>query len=152
MKAMAKKLASATFAVIGLVVLASGCNPTRPNMPSFAADAQPIFMAHCTRCHGSNGPDGGFLGDPPNYPNPGTASLICHFDVYGDDPPGCGDVDGGIAPGCKVGAKSCLKYFVLEDYIRTRASLTTTMPPPPASPLDPWELDVLGAWARNPIP
>ena len=34
--------------------LAAGCSPDVPANPTYTKDVQPIFEAHCVRCHGAN--------------------------------------------------------------------------------------------------
>ena len=124
-------------------------------MPSYAIDVSPIFAAHCARCHNSNGPDGGSLGDPKEFPlgprPQGYDSNVpdfCHFDAY-DDRGDC-SLDGGVpSPTCVMGARTCatLLRSNFSSYIRTGV-----MPPPPAAKLNDWELDVVERWIANPLP
>jgi len=116
----------------GLLTLALGaavaCSPEKPAAPTYAKDVGPIFDAHCNRCHGSNGPDGGFLGDPgANPPKP----VLCHFDSYD-------------------GAKGACAMLMV-PYINQGPN-SEPMPPPPATKLNDWEIDVLESWAKAPMP
>src|SRR4051812_20858232 len=83
----------------------SPSDPPVPDMPSFAVDVEPIFAAHCTRCHG----EGGTLNAAPNpdgSPNTVGQPSICYLTMY-DDTGDC-SVDGGvISASCKRGAHYC---------------------------------------------
>jgi hypothetical protein len=127
--------------VVAVAAALLACSPETPSEPSYATDVRPIFLAHCTRCHGA----GGTLQGEDGGTNPGPPR-VCHLDVYDDEPIGCGVADGGTPPSCTVGAQSC----VLLPWYRLKLP---TMPPLPAT-LNDWERDVLNRWgeSENPLP
>jgi len=145
--------------VAALALGAVSCTvyPSVSSQPTYEADVRPIFLAHCTRCHG-NGPDGGGLNaaSVPNvaYGDAGPRSPIGpYLTQFGDtcDPAadgGAGTCDNGAACS-RCGAshfaglsRSCIHY---------PDSNLLHMPPLPAPPLDDWAMKVLDAWAMNPI-
>jgi hypothetical protein len=142
---------TATSRLFGLA-LAGGlgaCTPATPAMPSFAADVQPIFAANCARCHGA----GGTLQneEPPIV----GGTINCYLNVY-DDLTDCTPVNDALPITCQPGARTCatapsLAPFFLA-YLHPAPGATTVMPPPPADPLNSWELDIVDRWLENPLP
>jgi hypothetical protein len=142
---------------VGALALgAAGCTiyPAAPAEPGYEADVQPIFLAHCTRCHGA-GPDGGSLNaaSVPNVSYNGAGPPMTsppYLTQFGNTCPAGQDAGAASCVGCtRCGA---LAYATL---IQTRVHLTNAaleMPPPPAPRLNDWELKVIDAWAANPLP
>jgi hypothetical protein len=134
--------------LLGLVGLGA-CSPAAPGSPTYAADVQPIFVAHCTRCHGA----GDMLQADPTVTDPLTKGAplqgyLGHFEDRGD----CTAPDGGgavTAPGCMRGAA----YYAMGN---PGNALWNTwfqrMPPPPAAALNNFERDVILQWIVNPKP
>ena len=142
---------------LGVVALALGgvvaCSPEKPAAPTYAKDVGPIFAAHCNRCHSANGPGGAFQGDP-DASSPVPLPLVCHLDFYEGNPAMCtADPDGGTPPPSCNGAHYCAKMLapLMHSYIRGQVP-KLSMPPPPASLMNDWELDVVDAWIKNPLP
>jgi hypothetical protein len=140
------------------LTLAAGCTvaPAIPSQPAFDTDVRPIFLAHCTRCHGA-GPDGGALNttSTPNWdgsPNCTTSPIgpnlmvYCALDSSGNKVcPPTAAAGAGFYATLKVDGIG----YVLHDSYGT----CTQMPPPPAPQLDAWELAVVDAWtAEQPMP
>jgi hypothetical protein len=142
-----KTLTPAALAVaIAVALLAPACGPAKPATPSFAKDVAPIFDAHCTRCHSSHGPDGGFLDNPVT----GKTPVVCHLDFYEGSPATCA-ADGGVPPPACQGAHYCATMYkqFMSSYIN---GVSDPMPPPPSSLMNDWERDVVERWISNPIP
>ena len=51
--------------------------PSAPSDPAYDTDVRPIFLAHCTRCHG-NGPNGGSINIPPGASSQGYPPVGCY--------------------------------------------------------------------------
>jgi hypothetical protein len=136
------------MASVAVVVSGAACNPAEPSQPSFAADARPIFVAHCVRCHGA----GGMLHADPTSASPYNAIPVDgYFDQY-DDQGSCPAAGSGFQ-GCKRGAHyyATTGKLVFAGYVDGQMGLGP-MPPPPAPRLTTWEHDVLFSWVNNPIP
>jgi hypothetical protein len=144
---------------VGALALgAAGCTiyPAAPAEPGYEADVQPIFLAHCTRCHGA-GPDGGSLNaaSVPNvsYNAAGPPKTIGpYLTQFGDTCPASPDGGAGncnSTQGCvRCGALSFAKL----TQMRVHLTNALEMPPAPAPRLNDWELKVIDAWAANPLP
>lgn len=126
-----------------------------PSQPAYDLDVRPILMAHCARCHGA----GGNLNLPtePTGPNAPVlpnlqgmaATEFQTFDCYLDRWGNAGDCnfDGGVRPAsCKLGAKNWAG--TIPGLLRN-PSPASVMPPPPASLVDDWEVDILTNWAKE---
>jgi hypothetical protein len=140
----AKRILFVLLTLTGL----GACSPTRPDTPTFAADVQPIFVAHCTRCHGA----GDRLQADPAVTNPKYNSVpLQGFLQYFDDQGDCSTPDGGLAPDppiCMRGAK----FYATGGLGSGRwTSYFPDMPPAPAAPLNSHELDIILRWIQNPI-
>ena len=123
--------------------LAGACSPSEPATPTYAADVQPIFLAHCIRCHGAND----MLQADPDVTNKlllGGPPLQGYLDHFEDR--GC-DTGTTSSPDCKRGA-----HYYGSDMNGMEAwkSWFPMMPPAPAS-LTSWENDVITKWIKNPI-
>jgi hypothetical protein len=126
------------------------CSPARPDTPTFAADVRPIFVAHCTRCHGA----GDMLqGDPTStlvtYRNPPIQGYFQYYRDHGD----CSEVDGGpppMSPLCRRGAYfyAAINKLSWKNYVLDVPAL---MPPAPAAPLNDFERDIVLRWSMNPV-
>jgi hypothetical protein len=137
------------FGILALAVSgAVACAPEKPAAPTFAKDVRPIFEAHCNRCHSARGPGGAFLGDPVPMGTVHPVPQSCHLDFYEGDPATCAPADGGAPPPSCTGAKACAG--LLKPYIEHTGGYP--MPPPPASKLTDWEIEVIDTWAKNPMP
>jgi|ERR1035438_4889607 hypothetical protein len=140
-------------AALALSALPAGCTPPVPSSPSYEADARPIFMSHCVRCHGAGGtlnqayeptgPDAAPLASDPAKP------LKCYLNQYEDT--NCTAGDAGVPATCHRGASYCatMAYGI---GVRVHGGPPLgPMPPPPAPRLNDWELKVVDAWIMNPI-
>ena len=141
----------ATMIARVMLAVATGlgaCTAPPPTMPSFQTDVRPIFMAHCTRCHSENGPDGGLQGDPnsakPSY---------CRLDFY-EGPGDCSAPDGGLPPMSCWGAHFCATTQAVLFHARLHpVPGGSVMPPPPSPRLNDWELEessIAGWRTRSP--
>jgi hypothetical protein len=130
--------------VLGLAAAATwvgaGCTsyPSPPSEPAFDTDVLPIFQAHCTRCHG-DGPDGGSRNTVPGSSKSGALPpLSCLTQFSGSD-----------AGACTTGANDEAGNRMLDTFVH---GTNDPMPPPPAAPLNSYELGVIDAWvAENPL-
>jgi hypothetical protein len=144
--------------VAALALGGVGCvsYPSPPSQPAFDTDVLPIFQAHCTRCHG-NGPDGGAFNaagvpgttyNAAGPPQPDGPFLT----QFGDTCPPLADGGAGTcfnspASKCICGAlvyAPMITMYIDPDY-------SERMPPPPAPPLNDWELKVVNAWTAHPV-
>ena len=146
------------FALL-LVAAGAGCTvyPSEPASPTFAKDVQPILAAHCTRCHGG----GGTVANEVDGSRTGT--IECYLDQYADRGD-CTPVDGGPPPSsqCRPGAKYCASPLpsppgtpptsLFDIYVFGPGAVANPMPPPPAEPLNDWEMNTLKRWAANGAP
>jgi hypothetical protein len=142
--------------VAALALGGVGCTtyPSPPAKPAFDTDVLPIFQAHCTRCHG-NGPDGGTLnagGVPGSNEHPATATQP-YLTQYGET---CLPLSDGTPGTCQNNPKNCrcgAYDFAVDGMIEAYLDPNSLqpMPPPPAPPLNDWELKVVKAWVANPI-
>jgi hypothetical protein len=143
---------------LAVAALAASCDAPTPASPSYAADVRPIFMSRCVRCHGS-GPDGGTLRMALEPTGPNAAALAsdptkpttCYLDQYADSGD-CPDA-GGSTLVCHRGAYHCATMVNgIDVRVHGGGPIKVSMPPPPSSGLDDWELKVVDAWTRNPLP
>jgi hypothetical protein len=157
MSAMMSKAmrASPVMIALGLAACGPGGDAPIPEMPSYATDVQPIFAAHCVRCHGANGMLNDGLnadGTPSDLGAPG----ICYLSNYEDQ----GDcTDAGVAAGaCKRGALYCgtATGEPPDSYIHAYLIELTQdeggMPPLPLPPVGARDKEIVKRWLANPIP
>lgn len=106
----------------------TGCNlePSVPGSPGYEADVRPILEARCVRCH--------------SYPELG-GSPGDRFDLYD-----CSQMpDAG--PVCTAGAKD--RALGMKDRITRGKDDGLRMPPKPAAPLSPYQIDTIVKWAAG---
>jgi hypothetical protein len=146
-----------TMLALSLAAAGAGCTiyPAEPASPTFTKDVQPILAAHCVRCHGA----GNSLTNEADASKVGT--IECYLDQLADRADCTTRVDGGQVPltTCMPGAKFCAtplsgpgtkSYF--DIYVFDQADTENRMPPPPAAPLNEWELNTLKRWVANGAP
>jgi hypothetical protein len=129
---------------MALVALAA-CEKPVPENPTFAGDVQPIFEAHCVRCHGA----GGMLNaDPHSIPSTfPTGGFLDQYDDTGDCTPD--PTTGAIPLSCERGARHEADIGYIKGYLH---DYTPRMPPAPSPPLTPWELAVVDNWLAEQPP
>jgi hypothetical protein len=154
--------------IVALASLAAvaACEPAKPGQPTFAKDVQPIFEAHCVRCHGA----GGTLNMDPTSSLPMTRATGGYFTTY-DDVGDCSVNAAGTALNspCSLNQPitdtSCCHrgahYYTKDAGTINGASLMNAylnppaggipMPLPPSPRLSSWEHDVVFTWLANPI-
>ena len=155
------RLTITTFALL-LAAAGAGCTvyPAEPGAPTFTKDVQPILAAHCVRCHGGGN----------SLTNEADASRVATIECYLDQMADRGDcttrVDGGQVPltTCMPGAKFCATPLppaatpgtsLFDVYVFRPADMNQEalrMPPPPAAPLNDWEMNTLKRWVANGAP
>ena len=135
---MSKTTLASPFFALALVVSALGCSPEVPAVPTYAKDVQPIFAAHCVRCHG----DDLSLGVDPIR---GKMPAFCHLNRFADT----GDCSNAAT--CSYGASAAICTSLTVGYI-SNDDAVMRMPPPPSDPLNDWEKDVLTRWASTSPP
>ncbi len=138
-----RSLLAGSAAVLALGMAGCTLYPSAPSDPAYDTDVRPIFLAHCTRCHG-NGPNGGSINIPPGASSQGYPPVGCYtqFGVNKSVSP-----DGGV---CYYGAFTYRND--IDTYVHS-ADPINEMPPPPAARLNSHELAVIDAWvAELPIP
>jgi hypothetical protein len=123
---MTKILSS--FAKLGLLAVALGagaCGSAVPQQPTWQADVRPLLVARCIRCH-----DGTARGEP------GSGKLATGNFNY--------DTVEQImaAPGASAILQTLVPMYV-------RMTGTNQMPPPPAAPLQDWEIEILDNWGKE---
>jgi len=135
----------------------AGCTdyPSPPSQPAFDTDVQPIFLAHCARCHG-DGPDGGAFNAasvPGVYPDAGPNSPNGPFlTQFGDTCEPLSDGTRGTCANPNAVCSHCGSLIYvnqIKQYIDPGFRLR--MPPPPAPVLNDWEFKVVNAWTAHPI-
>ena len=143
---MSKTLLAVPFA-IALAGAALGCSPEPPPAnPTYMNDVRPIFIAHCTRCHG----EGEMLHSMIQANGFANKPSFCYLQRYDD----AGDCS-GTPPNpevCFFGASAPLCVMQAPLYITQPAGSELKMPPPPADPLTDWETEVITRWAANGAP
>jgi hypothetical protein len=139
---MAKRFIIGLFALAGL----AACTPSQPATPTFAEDVQPIMVAHCTRCHGAGGLQGDKASTSPAYK---IAPIQGFFQNYADQGD-CTQTDGGSVPTYPTCIRGVAWYVTVNAYV-WNMYVPALMPPPPAAPLNDYELEVLNRWKQNPI-
>ena len=129
--------------------------PPIPEMPSYAADVQPIFVANCVRCHGANGMHNDGLnadGTPSSVGPPST----CYLSMY-EDGGDCSDA-GLMAFLCKRGAHYCAlgmgdpPISLIEYFAVILTQDEGGMPPLPLPALSARDKEVIRRWVLNPVP
>lgn len=151
------KHAVTKLVVLGLAAMGfAACTtlPAEPASPTFAKDVQPIFAAHCTRCHGG----GGMLRNEATPSRPGAVE--CYLDQM-EDRGDCSLVDGGLPPllQCMPGVRFCatmpipLTTTTLFDlFFFGTLGTANRMPPPPAAELNDWEVNTIRRWVAAGAP
>lgn len=124
----------------GLLQIGCTAYPTAPADPAYDTDVRPIFLAHCTRCHG-DGPDGGMLNIAP-FANTGTS-------VRPSDPCLTQFGNNSNSLDCQYGAANYSGPMgsIITDIHSTEQ--LHQMPPQPAPRLNEFELGVIEAWASK---
>jgi hypothetical protein len=130
-----------------------------PAKPAYDTDVRPIFLAHCTRCHGA-GPGDGSANVTTLPTGPDAASqfstsevrnfifLAYYLTQYNST--NCEMDDAGVTnPACHQGALTVASS--LSPYIDSDPSALFHMPPPPAQSLNDYERAVVDSWCQNPI-
>jgi len=162
-------VSTATLASLPLTLVLAGCSSSAasggdgspdvqlPLTPTYAADVQPIFQAHCVMCHGANGTLNDAL-HPDGTPSTLGAPSVCYLSMY-DDAGDCSVGDGGvISSTCKRGAHYCATpdgdppQSYIEVYALVLAQDEGGMPPMPLPPLSANEKEVIRRWLENPLP
>jgi len=125
---------------LALVVSAStfGCSPEVPSMPTYTKEVANILNAHCARCHSEN--LAGVL-DPTT--GDVVSPKLCHLNRFEN----VGDCTTGT---CSYGASASVCAGMFASLITNPDDLVR-MPKPPSDRLNDWEIDVLTAWAKNPV-
>jgi hypothetical protein len=126
-----------------------------PEMPTFAADVQPILDKHCVRCHGANGTLNDAL-NPDGTPSGLGAPTLCYLSRYADE----GDCtpDGVLAGNCRRGAQYCAVRMgdppasFIEAYVLILTQEAGGMPPLPLPPLSAREKEIVRRWLENGYP
>ena len=126
---MTKATLASLFA-LAVSASALACSPEVPANPTYTKDVQPIFAAHCVRCH-----DETFEPMLDSITGMEKIPLVCHLNRYEN----VGDSQGASSPTC-VGFS--LMYTQSDDP-RVR------MPKPPSEPLNEWEKEVIKRWAAT---
>lgn len=157
--------------IVALLCLGhSGCSQAVPAAPSYQTEVRPIFLAHCTRCHGNGMADGGSLNNaheptgpydaaPPLNADPIDLAFEPLYLTQYADSGNCSIPDSGLRdPSCHYGALTAATsppasrtMFYLSERIHGTPGSGATMPPAPAPMLDDWELKVMDAWIANPV-
>jgi len=140
---MMSKLPLTVSSAILLAGVAAGCTPDVPANPTYTKDVQPIFMAHCVRCHGANDMLNAMMVPNSSLPIPPS---FCYLQRYEDEGACTSAID------CMFGAGSMVCTMQVPQYITMPADGLMRMPPPPSEPLSDWEKDVITRWAKNGAP
>jgi mono/diheme cytochrome c family protein len=115
---------------VGVALGTAACGPDVPANPDWAVDVRPILQARCVRCHGSHEPDQ--AGGPPTRIDPlskDTAGLAAQpFDT--------------------VEPLTSALTNMMPARIRGQGPLMI-MPPPPAAPLEGWQIDIIANYVKN---
>jgi hypothetical protein len=152
------RAAITTFA-LALAAATAGCTlyPSEPAAPTFSKDVQPILAAHCTRCHGGGGMLRKEIVDGGESP---SGTIECYLDQMADRGDCTTLVDGGqpLLINCMPGAKFCATPLagpgtsLFDLYVFKAVDTPKPMPPPPAAPLNEWEMNTLQRWVANGAP
>ncbi|HVV49311.1 MAG TPA: hypothetical protein VHO06_06620 [Polyangia bacterium] len=133
-----------------LALAGAGCTayPSAPSEPAFDTDVRPIFLAHCTRCHGA-GPDGGALNSATGSYDETTVGSITSVPSPCLQIFGVPSADAGAPSGCSGGGAN---KFAAEigSAIVADTPADFQMPPAPAPHLDDYEVKVIQAWVAEP--
>jgi hypothetical protein len=130
-----------TFSV-AFLVWAAGCEgPVVPVDPTWVRDVRPILQGQCFHCHGaSDHPTGAWRWDVYN------ADGQIFRQIGMDDLSKVKGTDVFIPHNATTAPR-------LIDFIRgATAPNIVRMPPPPATPLSEWEMEVLTRWVKNGAP
>jgi hypothetical protein len=138
---MMSKVLLAVSSVLMLVGLGAGCSPEVPANPTFTKDVQPIFLAHCVRCHGADD-----MLHSMSINGSNLTPAYCYLQRYEDEGACTGVTD------CMFGAGSTVCKGMVVGYVTMPANGATRMPPPPAEPLNDWEKEVITRWVNNGAP
>ena len=125
-----RRTAIGLFALLAAALAGVGCNlePGVPGQPSYETDVKPILEARCIRCHG--------------FPQLGGAPMTSRFDVFECPAPD--------QTACAAGAKD--KALLMPDRIASDQHALFHMPPAPAAPLSPYQIDTITKWATGSVP
>ena len=146
---MSKALLASVFALAaaGRSSRPRAAAPRCPSIPTFAKDVQPIFDAHCMRCHDETAQRGLNVTDAVVH----GAPTLCHLNRYYDEPGRLHDA--GVSAPCSVGASTASPVRgVLPGSSGVGLSVTEDeggMPPLPAPALNDYESAVVNKWMNN---
>ena len=141
---ISKTLLAAPLA-LALAGAVLGCSPQVPANPTYTNDVQPIFIAHCVRCHGAGEMLHTMLIN--GFPNSPSWCYLHRYDDMGD----CTTMP--IDPAvCKFGAHATLCVTQAPSFITQPADSPSRMPPPPSDPLTDWETETILRWTKNGAP
>jgi hypothetical protein len=115
---------------LGVALGTAACGPEVPANPDWAVDVRPILQARCVRCHA--GP-----------PCPNDAPACARIDPASKDP-----LNGALAlPFDTVEPLGTNLTGMMPDRIRGKGAVI--MPPPPAAPLEGWQIDIITNYVKN---
>ena len=155
-------LLGAAAPALGLVLALSviGCTslPSPPSAPAYDTEVRPIFVAHCTRCHGA-GPDGGSLNVPTETTGHNAGPALTDAEVlnffaekiyltqFGTTGTCVPDNTGSLPADCRQGAGSAAR--TIPAFVKSARSAANHMPVPPAPDLNEYEIGVIDAWVAE---
>jgi hypothetical protein len=154
------KHAVTKLVVLGLAAMGfAACTtlPAEPASPTFAKDVQPIFAAHCTRCHGGGGMLRKEMINGVENPAGVIECYLDQMDARGD----CSLVDGGLPSlaQCMPGVAFCATTPIpgttttlFDLFFFGAAGTARRMPPPPAPELNDWEMNTIRRWVAAGAP
>jgi len=123
---------AALFAAVAVLSsLAAACgDPLPPDVVTWEKDVYPIVKARCIRCH-----DNPLRKDPALAPTRNTIPNFNH-PLFAD---------------LQADAAAIVFAGMLDKYVTAKmAPATTIMPPPPAEPLQSWQIEMIQIWVRSP--
>jgi hypothetical protein len=144
---MARVTCSPELMLVVALALFGGCQEPVPGQPTYTTDIEPLFEAHCVRCHSADGVDGSTGQDPRAVNGYATDQPVSHLGSFADV--GNCDPDAGAfpQPPCVRGAHFEALMGPMSIYLHTNTSVR--MPLAPSEPLTSWELALVDKWIAN---
>jgi hypothetical protein len=119
-------LASAAVALAGLL---AGCGPSVPANPTYEQHVRPILEARCLRCHSN----------PINLDLARPDTSMPHYSL-----------DIRTEAELQLQTNMAVYTFIKASYAYAKGTVNPPgiMPPPPAAPLEDWQIETLERWSQ----
>ena len=137
-------MSARAIGALALLTTTVACTPEVPASPTYTNDVQPIFIAHCVRCHGA-----GDMLHAMLLTGGLRSPRLCYLQRY-DNEGDCSNPNDLTT--CKPGAGFSQCVGLAASYVTAPSESPMRMPPAPSDPLTDWEVQVIAKWATGGAP